>query len=327
MPSEATLSARRALSRLGLAYALFFLLAYGGQLLLLPILSLLPEEVAEAPLTVWLSSLIPMYAIAFPAFYLTVRSLPRTVHEGRRLRLRHFLLFFAVSYAVMYLANLLGMAINALTDSLLGRSSAAGATELIEASPLLYILLFAVLLGPTIEELMFRRLLLSRLRPFGDGFAILVSALAFGFFHGNLSQFFYAFAVGLLLGYLYTATGRVRYPILLHIALNFAGSILPLLVMRSIDTEAIEALSALESVSPDAILPLLPSLLLLLGYALLLFLAVGTGLCLIPVLLRRVRLSPAARPIPREERPYLLRSVGFLCFVLATLVNLVLSYL
>jgi membrane protease YdiL (CAAX protease family) len=321
MPSEVTLSARRTLSRCGLAYALFFLLAYGTQLLGAPLLSLLPEKVAEAPLTVWLSSLFPMYAIAFPAFYFTIRSLPEGEHARRRLRPRHFFLFLAVSYAVMYLCNLLGVAINTLTDLLLGRSSEAGATELIESSPLLYILLFAVLLGPTIEELMFRRLLLSRLRPFGDGFAILASALAFGFFHGNLSQFFYAFAVGLLLGYLYTATGRIRYPILLHITLNFVGSILPLLVTRAVDIEAIE------NAPPEAILSLLPSLLLMFGYLAFILLAVGAGLCLVPVLLRRVRLAPAACPIPKEERRQLFYSVGFLCFVLATLVNLVLSYL
>lgn len=321
MPSEATLSARRTLSRCGLAYALFFLLAYGGQLLLLPLISLLPEEVAKAPLTVWLSTLIPMYAIAFPAFYLALRSLPEQKGGERRLRPRHFFLFLAVSYAVMYLCNLLGVAINAVTDLLLGRASEAGATELIESSPLLYILLFAVLLGPTIEELMFRRLLLARLRPFGDGFAILASALAFGFFHGNLSQFFYAFAVGLLLGYLYTATGRIRYPILLHITLNFVGSILPLLMTRSVDIEAIE------TAPPEAILSYLPSLLLMFGYLAFILLAVGVGLCLIPVLLRRVRLSPAALPIPKDERRHLFCSLGILAFVLATLVNLVLSYL
>ncbi len=327
MPSEATRTARRTLSRLGVAYALFFLLAYGGQLLLILPLSLLPEAQVEAPITAWLSSLVPMYALGLPVFFLVIRPLPACSPEPKRLRVRHFLLFFAVSYAVMYLANLLGVAINLLTDSLLGRSSAAGATEVIAESPLLYTLLFAVVLGPAVEELMFRRLILSRLRPFGDGFAILVTALAFGFFHGNLSQFFYAFAVGLLLGWLYTATGRLVYPTLLHICLNFAGSILPLLLTRAVDSEALDAISSAETVTEEAILAVLPSLLLMLGYAALVFLAIGTGLCLLPSLLRRVRLAPAELPVPRGERRLLPLSVGFLLFVLSTLANLVLSYL
>ena len=79
MPSEATLSARRTLSRCGLAYALFFLLAYGGQLLLLPLISLLPEEVAKAPLTVWLSTLIPMH----PAFCIVAMSVGAAFHIFR----------------------------------------------------------------------------------------------------------------------------------------------------------------------------------------------------------------------------------------------------
>lgn len=327
MPSSSTHLAQRALSRIGLAYFLYFVIAYGAQLLLVPLISLLPEEVTEAPLTVWLSSLVPMYLLALPVFFLTVLPIPEAVPARRRLRVRHFLLFFVVSYAVMYLTNLLGIAINLLTDSLFGSASSAGATELISESPLIYTLLFAVLLGPAVEELMFRRLILTRLRRFGDGFAILVSALIFALFHGNLAQFFYAFAVGLLLGWLYTSTGRLLHPILLHVSLNFAGSILPLLVTRAVDLEAIESLSAAEVIAPEAAAALLPSLLLLFAYFGALLLLVGAGLLLLPRLLRRARLAPARMPIPRGERRLLPLSVGGLLFLLATLGNLLLSYL
>jgi len=61
--------------------------------------------------------------------------------------------------------------------------------------------LYASVLAPIGEELLFRGFLLRSLRPYGKRFAILGSALFFGLFHGNLLQTPYAFLVGLLLGY------------------------------------------------------------------------------------------------------------------------------
>jgi hypothetical protein len=51
------------------------------------------------------------------------------------------------------------------------------------------------------EEILFRGLVMRSLEPFGKKFSILASAYLFGIFHGNLIQSPYAFAVGLVLGY------------------------------------------------------------------------------------------------------------------------------
>lgn len=61
--------------------------------------------------------------------------------------------------------------------------------------------LYASLLGPVSEEILFRGYVLRTLEPFGKKFAIFGSALLFGLFHGNLLQAPYAFLVGLVLGY------------------------------------------------------------------------------------------------------------------------------
>jgi len=55
--------------------------------------------------------------------------------------------------------------------------------------------------APVVEELVFRGLILRGLEPYGKRFAILVSAILFGLFHGNMVQSPYAFVVGLVLGY------------------------------------------------------------------------------------------------------------------------------
>lgn len=61
--------------------------------------------------------------------------------------------------------------------------------------------LYAGILAPITEELLFRGLILRTMEPFGKKYAIFTSAFLFGMFHGNLPQAPFAFAVGLVLGY------------------------------------------------------------------------------------------------------------------------------
>lgn len=68
--------------------------------------------------------------------------------------------------------------------------------------------------------------MLDKLRDYGDQTAIWVTALMFGLFHGNLSQFFYAFVLGLFFGYVAIKTNRIRYSIVLHIMVNMLGAVI-----------------------------------------------------------------------------------------------------
>jgi len=79
--------------------------------------------------------------------------------------------------------------------------------------------LYACLFAPVGEEILFRGLILRTMEPYGKKFAILVSAILFGVFHGNLVQTPYAFAVGLVLGY--TAVEySIVWAMLLHMINN-----------------------------------------------------------------------------------------------------------
>jgi len=79
--------------------------------------------------------------------------------------------------------------------------------------------LYASILAPVWEELLFRGYVLGTLRPFGKRFSIWGSALLFGLFHGNLLQAPYAVLVGLLLGYI-TVEYSLIWSILLHMFNN-----------------------------------------------------------------------------------------------------------
>ena len=79
--------------------------------------------------------------------------------------------------------------------------------------------LYASLLAPISEEILFRGLIQRSLMPFGKRFAIFCSAFTFGLFHGNLIQTPYAFVVGLVLGYV-AAEYSIGWAMLLHMINN-----------------------------------------------------------------------------------------------------------
>lgn len=80
-------------------------------------------------------------------------------------------------------------------------------------------LLYAGILGPISEEILCRGLALRLLQPYGKRFAIVLSALLFGLFHGNVVQIPFAFLVGLVLGYV-TVEYSILWAIILHVINN-----------------------------------------------------------------------------------------------------------
>ena len=161
-----------------------------------------------------------------PVMLLLTRRLPTKKSEKGRLSLGGFFALVAICYACMIVGNLVGMGINSILSpnsvNLIGElATAAGASvEMVIA--------FAVL-APVFEELVFRKVLVDHVLPFGEWPAILFSGLCFGLYHGNLSQFFYTGLLGMMLAYIYIRTGNILYTIGLHACLNFLGGVVPTL--------------------------------------------------------------------------------------------------
>jgi len=85
-----------------------------------------------------------------------------------------------------------------------------------------YLLLSVLLLvAPVVEEIVFRGVLVSSLQkvitPLG---ALFVTSLLFAFAHGNIIQFWYSFALGLLLAFIKIRSGSLWNCIFMHIAFN-----------------------------------------------------------------------------------------------------------
>lgn len=76
------------------------------------------------------------------------------------------------------------------------------------------------------EELLFRGLILDRLKRFGREKAILISALLFALMHQHPAQAFYTFILGLFLGYMVFESGSIWGGIILHFVNNFTQVII-----------------------------------------------------------------------------------------------------
>ena len=84
-----------------------------------------------------------------------------------------------------------------------------------------YYVVGAVLLGPILEEIIFRGVILrGLLTKYSPKYAIVFSAIIFGLIHGKPLQIWGAFIIGLILGYVYYKTKSIGTTILLHSFVN-----------------------------------------------------------------------------------------------------------
>ena len=111
-------------------------------------------------------------------------------------------------FIVNILCYLVGINLSASQTNAIG-----GLTE-----SLLGVAIIAVI-GPVLEEVIFRGAILRHLQPYGVNFAIVTQALLFGIYHLNLYQGPFAFLMGLIFGYV-TLRFSIKWAILLHIANN-----------------------------------------------------------------------------------------------------------
>ncbi len=190
-----------------------------------------------------LLSLIPMYIIAFPFGYLILKRIPVERPTEYKISFRKLMEFLLMCFCIMYIGNIIGNALSMIISGVKGSDFENPLIKIFESSNIYLNFLLVVMVAPVLEELFFRKLLIDRIRIYGESTAILVSGLTFGLFHGNLFQFFYAFGIGSMFAYIYLGTGRIRYSIVLHSIINFFGGILPIIFSKFVDLDAVSKLS------------------------------------------------------------------------------------
>lgn len=174
-----------------------------------------------------LLNIVSMYLVAFPIFCLMGIDMKRRKYETGGLSAARFLMLIPIAMLLMYVGSYLGEALNAIVSSIIDSNISNATIESIERMPLWLMIPMTMVFAPIVEEFMFRRTLIGTLGRYGNIFAIIISSVVFGLFHGNMYQFFYCFLLGILLGYVYVKSGNWWLSVLMHSILNFIGGVLP----------------------------------------------------------------------------------------------------
>lgn len=221
------LSSKQDFKRIG--YSLFGIIisVIIAQTIISTALLFLAPNLAQSSWSIALLIGVPMNLVGLPVFLNIIRKVPNGPKErAKRLSFSQMTVFFFISMAATYILNIVSNLINQLIAQLKGSEVINPLEQMLGMSSLIPVIIFVVILGPIVEELIFRGILLDKLRGYGDKTAIVFTAFTFGLLHGNLSQFFYAFALGLIFGYIAIKTNTIAYTIILHVAVNFFGSVL-----------------------------------------------------------------------------------------------------
>lgn len=221
---------RERFSRLGWALAAQMAAMLAVQTALLLAAQALAPALARSGVFLWLVSVLSAYGAGVPAAWLVLRGTEEAPPQpGAPLGPGRFFRSYLAGLGLMYLVNLATLALMGLVGLLRGQTVENPVDNMADY-PLVLNLLLGCVIAPVCEEYLFRGLLLNRLRPYGERFAVWASALCFGLFHGNFSQFFYACAIGVLFAGVVLKTGRLRQAMLLHALINFVGTgLIPLL--------------------------------------------------------------------------------------------------
>lgn len=92
--------------------------------------------------------------------------------------------------------------------------------EVIEVNKIL-LFISSGILGPILEELLFRKKLLTELLKFNNKYvALLLSSFIFSFLHNGLVTMIYAFILGIVFGLFYIKYKNIKLTILMHMAAN-----------------------------------------------------------------------------------------------------------
>lgn len=187
---------------------------------------------------------IGVAGVGLPLFALLMKRLPNS-ESGKveRLSFGRFVKYFFISIAALYLSSFVSTFINYFIGLMRGEWITNPVEDLVFNSNMVVNILYISIIGPIVEELIFRKILLDKLRRFGDLPAILLTGIAFGLFHMNLSQFLYAATLGILFAYITIRTNTVLYSIILHMMINFIGSGLAPLVLLSENAKAMVLMS------------------------------------------------------------------------------------
>lgn len=259
-----------------------------------------PELLDNSNFVIILSSVL-QYGIGFPLLFLMLKKIPKQAPLQNPLSTKSFLKYASVSVFFMYVGNYISSFLMVYIESALGRAPENAVNTVLDNTNIVLSLICVGIIGPIVEEIMFRKLFTDRLTPYGDKIAIFLPALVFGLFHANLYQFFYAFFLGAIFSYIYVKTGKLIYTCALHIFINVFFGILPSFIFSKIDLEELMELSSSGGISEAYVKANLMPLSLLLIYEFVMYGLIFAGIFILSRNIRNITFNKGAVKLPKGE--------------------------
>lgn len=171
------------------------------------------------------SGVVSLVTLTFGALFVLANRRSRLFREDfrtpdrRALTARVFVCCVVLLFTCQVLYSVLDPIVRWIAGQF-GYSLYSTGESLAEAPDDLAMILYAGFLGPVMEEVVYRGVIMRGLAKYGKVFAIVTSAALFGIFHGDVVQGIFAFAAGLIFGYVAMEYG-IGWSIVLHIFNNF----------------------------------------------------------------------------------------------------------
>lgn len=300
---EDRIEARKAFGRVGFGFTAFLIATFVLQIVMKGIVTLLTHMGITNLSDGWYLFLASLanYVVGGFVLFLILKRLPVTGKPVSKRGEKPLLISsFFVCISALMIGNIMGLILMNFVSALEGKPMVNPVAEVMEGLGTGTIFIIMVIMAPVCEEFLFRKLLIDRVRIYGDKAAILMSAIIFGLSHGNFYQFFYAFGIGAVFAYVYIRTGRLRYTILFHMMINFLGSI---------------AAMHVQDLGPFAVL-----------YALFLYGSVIAGITLFFTFRKRLVLWAGEKEVwGREDNKILFLNAGMIIFFLLSAISFVVT--
>ncbi len=225
---EETKGAKKVFGRIGLGYSGFLSASIVLQIVLRIVIQVVSQNGIFNLSRGWslFSVSLANYAAGGLVLFLIIKNIPVTYQPVSRKPEKMLLIYsFFICISALVAGNLAGQLLMSLISALEGKPMMNPVAEVLKGLNTGTIFAIMVVMAPVCEEVLFRKLI-----------------IIFGLCHGNFYQFFYAFGIGLVFGYIYTRTGRIRYTIGFHMIINFLGSVAAIYIQNSIPLAAVYAL-------------------------------------------------------------------------------------
>ena len=276
--------------------------------------------------------ILPFHLVAFSAVMLIGRKMECQSIVQHKMKLPQILGAALMCAAVVAAGSIIGSLVNmAVVLPFNGDPNTTALSELMMGSGFFWRVLTVGILAPIVEEVIFRKFLIDRTVKYGEFAAILASGLLFGIFHGNFSQFFYAFGLGMFFAFIYIRTGKVWYVIALHMLVNLTSSVITMFFLQQLDMEGIQRLSTMDATSQEAqelAMQLLPGELMCFGWlaVLCLFALVGVILFIIAFAKKKFSLQETQCQVTEKKASAIWGNVGMILYMVAGIALFVIYY-